>query len=167
MIFSSLCRLWRKNTLPVEDIVQARFQELNVKHFPAVSTYDRHGNMILACSFHGTFWNIVIDQESPEIQESTQQMMSDLVRGDLEKRELIYASKLKKTPKVLPWVSICLLRLQREKLELDQTVTILTYISCIAFLMQGFYVEYDRLAALIIDLPLDKNRLIALEILSK
>lgn len=33
--------------------------------------------------------------------------------------------------------------------------------------MQGFYVEYDRLAALIIDLPLDKKLLIALEILSK
>lgn len=167
MIFSSLCRLLEKNTLPVEDIVQAGFQELNLKHFPAVSTYDRHGNMILAWSFHGNFWNIVIDQESHEIQESTQQMMSDLVRGDLEKRGLVYPSKLKKTPKVLPWVFICLRRFQREKLELDPTVTILTYISCIAFLMQGFYVEYDRLAALIIDLPLDKNRLIALEILSK
>lgn len=93
--------------------------------------------------------------------------MSDLVWGDLKKRGLVYPSKLKKTPKVLPWVFICLRRFQREKLELDPTVTILTYISCIAFLMQGFYVEYDRLAALIIDLPLDKKRLIALEILSK
>lgn len=99
MIFSSFCRLLEKNTLPVEDIVQAGFQELNLKHFPAVSTYDRHGNMILAWSFHGNFWNIVIDQESHEIQESTQQMMSDLVRGDLEKRGLVYPSKLKKNSK--------------------------------------------------------------------
>lgn len=40
-------------------------------------------------------------------------------------------------------------------------------ISCIAFLMLGFYVEHDRLVALIIDLPFDKNRLITLKILSK
>lgn len=84
MLCSSLCRLLEKNTIPVEDIVQAGFQELNLKHFSAVSTYDCYGNMILAWSFHGNFWNIVIDQESPEIQESTQQMMFDLVIGDLE-----------------------------------------------------------------------------------
>lgn len=86
MIFSSLCRLLEKNTLPVKDIVQVGFQELNLKHFPAVSTYDRHGNMILAWSFHENFLNIVIDQESPDVQESTQQMMYDLVRGDLKKK---------------------------------------------------------------------------------
>lgn len=86
MLCSSLCRLLEKNTIPVEDIVQAGFQELNLKHFSAVSTYDCYGNMILAWSFHGNFWNIVIDQESPEIQENTQQMMFDLVIGDLEKR---------------------------------------------------------------------------------
>lgn len=62
---------------------------------------------------------------------------------------------------------MCLRRLQKENMDMEQLVITMTYISCIALLMQGQYVEYDRLALLTIDLPVDKNKLIALEILSK
>jgi hypothetical protein len=167
MVFPKLCQIVEKSGLQLEDVLQAGFQELLLKHFPAVKTYDRHGNMTLTWSFHEDFWGIISNEQSSKIDLETQEMMSELVRGDLEKRGLIYPSRLKNTPKILPWMSICLHRLKRETLQLEPTVTVMSYISCIAFIMQDWYVEYERLPPLVADLPIDRNRLIALEILSK
>jgi hypothetical protein len=167
MVFPSLYHLLEQSNLPLVDVIEAGILELDLKHFPAVTTYDRHGNMTLTWSFKDKFWNVVYENRYADITETTLVTISDLVRGELEKRGLVYPSKLKRTPKILPWLSMCLRKLQREKMDMDQTVIIITYISCIALLMQGHFVEYDRIAVLQTDLPLDKNRLIALEILSK
>ena len=167
MVFPSLYLLLDKSNISVAEVIKAGILELDLKHFPAVTTYDRHGNMTLTWSFNDKFWTVVYDKRSTDITENTLVTISDLVRGELEKRGLIYPSKIKKTPKILPWLTMCLRRLQKENMDMEQLVITMTYISCIALLMQGQYVEYDRLALLTIDLPVDKNKLIALEILSK
>lgn len=123
--------------------------------------------MTLTWSFNDKFWTVVYDKRSTDITETTLVTISDLVRCELEKRGLVYPSKLKKTPKILPWLTMCLRKLQRENMDLEQSVITMTYISCIALLMQGHFVEYNRLALLMTNLPVDKNKLIALEILSK
>jgi len=167
MVFPSLCKLLENKSLSVTDILTAGIEELHLKHFPAVKTYDRHGNLVLTWAFQDNFWTIINENQSSDCDENTRQMFSDLVKGDLEKRGLIYVSKLKKTPKILPWIGICLRRLKREKLALDLTVTTLTYISCIAFMMQGWYVDFDRLVILVHESSIDQSKLKALEILSK
>lgn len=167
MVFPSLYLLVDKSNISVAEVIEAGILELDLKHFPAVTTYDRHGNMTLTWSFNDKFWTVVYDKRSTDITETTLVTISDLVRGELEKRGLVHPSKLKKTPKILPWLTMCLRKLQRENMDLEQSVITMTYISCIALLMQGHFVEYDRLALLMTDLPVDKNKLIVLEILSK
>lgn len=100
------------------EVIEAGILELDLKHFPAVTTYDRHGNMTLTWSFNDKFWTVVYDKRSTDITETTLVTISDLVRGELEKRGLVYQSKLKKNPKIPPWLTMCLRKLQRENMDL-------------------------------------------------
>lgn len=137
MVFPSLCLLLDKSYISVTEVIEAGILELDLKHFPVVTTYDRHGNMTLTWSFNNKFWTVVYDKRATVIAETTLVTISDLVRGKLEKRGLVYQGKLKKTPKILPWLTMCLRKLQRENMDLEQSVITMTYISCIALLIQG------------------------------
>lgn len=53
------------------------------------------------------------------------------------------------------------------KLSEDALIRVLVFISCIAFISQGWYVEYEQLEVLLRELAITQNRLKELEILGK
>lgn len=167
MVFGLLCNLVTKADMPLISVLDAGLKELKLKYFPAVQTYDKHGNQVLSWSFTNSFWSIVYCEKSVEPTAVSAQIYSDLVKGELERRGLIFPSKLKMIHGPFPWISCCVHKLMSEKLDDDRTVTTLSLISCIAFIMQGWFVDYDRLRILISDLPVTQGRLKTLEILSK
>lgn len=60
-----------------------------------------------------------------------------------------------------------MIKLKREKLSQDAIVTTLSFVSFIALIMQGWFVDYDRLAKLVAELPISQGKLKGLEIQSK
>lgn len=77
MVFPSLYLLVDKSNISVAEVIEAGILELDLKHFPAVTTYDRHGNMTLTWSFNDKFWTVVYDKRSTDITETTLVTISD------------------------------------------------------------------------------------------
>lgn len=167
MVYGVLCGLVEKSGVPLREVLEAGLNEMKLTHFPAVKTYDQHGNAVLTWDLKNNFWTITRAGEVSDAASTCNETYSVLVIGELERRGLIFPSKLKKLPNVLPWIETCIRKLTRENLSQDSTVTTLTFISCIAFMMQGWFIEFDRLAELLSVVKVNQPKLKALEIQSK
>lgn len=167
MVFGSLCRLVQGANMPLIEVLDAGLMELQLKYFPAFQTYDRHGHRVLTWSLKQSFWSVVYTERSVEPATLSTDIYSELVKGELERRGLIFPSKLKAIRGPFPWIACCTRKLQGQNLDEERTITTLAWISCIAFIMQGWFVDYDRLKILTSDLPVKQSRMKSLEILSK
>lgn len=167
MVYGGLCHLVVNNGIPLANIIEEGFRELSLTHFPAIEVFDVHHHPVLKWSRRCNFWKIT-DTEgiSGDAIQSTS-LLSDLVKNELERRRLIFASKLKKTDSTLPWICLCQKKLAREKLTDEDLLVTLAFVSCIAFIMQGWFVDFDSFSKLIRELPVSQSRLKHLEILSK
>ena len=166
MVFGLLCDIIRENKIDLARVLQAGFSELRLHYVPAVQTYDRSRNAVLNWGIKSNFWNIIDGIDHAKSPQSAQ-LLTGLVKGELDRRKLIWVSKLKQSPSTFPWISICNLKLEREKLAEDALIRVLVFISCIALISQGWYVDYEHLEVLLGELTLTQNRLKELEILSK
>jgi len=93
--------------------------------------------------------------------------MSSSVIIELEKQDLVYNNKLKSVQGILPWIKPCLKKLSKEKLDETQIILNLTFVSCIALMMEGWYVRFTTFFKLEKQLPLKQFHLRLLEIQSK
>jgi len=166
MVYGNLCELLEKANINLEEVLRDGFTELRLKHFPAVHTYDVHRNASLGWRVCAGLWKIVGTDEHAKVGHSAD-VLSSLVKAELERQGLVYVSKLKKVPMTFPWIGMCALKLSKEKLTDEDLVKVLTFISCIAIIMNGWYVDYECLQVLEKALPIHQYRLRDLEILSK
>lgn len=67
----------------------------------------------------------------------------------------------------LPWIRPAVRKLEGVNLGARETINTLAFISCIAFIMQGWYVDYGQLQVLLSEMPVSQNKLRDCEILSK
>lgn len=167
MVYGSLCQLLKNAKLNIADILRDGFAEMGLKHFPAIHTYDVHRNPSLGWRACAGVWKIIGTDGKNSDECHSANVLSSLVRADLEMRNLVHISKLKKAPLILPWIQVCSRKLSIEKLSDKDLVTVLSFISCIGLMMNGWYVEYECLEALERELPINQYRLRDLEILSK
>ena len=166
-VFGKLCGLIEKHRLPLREIIEAGLIETGIKVFPAVETHDTHGNAVLKWDRRQKFWKVITSSQSAETTTVSAELYSQLAKAALEMRGIIFPSRLKKLPTVWPWVEPCLRKLEREKLGTEATTTTLAFVSTLAFLMQGWYVDFNRFAQLVCDLPVQQFRLKTLEIQSR
>lgn len=168
MVFGKLCGLLNKHRLPCQQIVKAGLREMGLTKFPAVETYDTHGNAVLKWDRKMMYWKVLPSSQAGDSSVTLwPELYSQLAKGALETRGLIFPSRLKKLPALWPWIEPCLRKLDREKLDGEATITTLAFVSALAFLMQGWFVDFDRFAQLYEDLPVQQFRLKTLQIQSR
>jgi hypothetical protein len=165
MVFRALAKLFRNDKTCLEESMKDGINALKLGYFPAVRTYDESRHEGLNWRYTFGFWVItdIEDQESTlERQAGTVHM---LLLSELEKRNLCYTSMLDRN--VFPWIKPCLERLSGKKLTTDATVLVMTFITCVALLMNGRFINYLSLSSLERVLPVSQSDLCMLEVLSK
>ena len=160
-----VCQLLRKANLDVADVLKEGLGS-SIKHFPAIRSYDKHRNATIDWTIGMGLWK-VISSGDITYQAQSSAVLSKLVTSELELRRIVYVSKLKKAPVTLPWIEDCCKKLSGQKLIEEDRLKVLCFVSCIALMINGWYVEYDGVEKLMKEIKIDQYRLRALEILSK
>ena len=166
MAFGSLLELLKSAEHELSVLLEAGIEEIGLKYFPAFQNFDNHGNAVLNWNYQAGVWKLLgSDQQA----DNSPEVLSSLVKSQLELKNLVYPSRLKNVGNlVFPWIPVCLRKLKGEEiLTKDKLVEVLCFISCVALIMNGWYVEYSQLEKLIDGLPIKQARLKGLEIQSK
>ncbi|MCG8068404.1 MAG: hypothetical protein JAY84_11115, partial [Candidatus Thiodiazotropha taylori] len=151
MVIACLVRVLRRKGVDVHGALRAGLRELKLGYFPAVRSYD-------AQKHEGLYWNwtfglwVILDVENcPAEAERMASYLTPLVVKNLETLQLCHASTLR--DRKLPWVKPCIEKLEDLKLSNESMVTVLTFITCIARLMDGHFIDYYQLGRLESNLP--------------
>lgn len=155
-----------------EEILCAGLSELSFTSFPAVRLFDKSRNEAFYWD-ERTFFRIEHNTDKVD-QTSKAVAMTEKVVVELEKRKCIYMTKLKcfGDKFAFPWTECILSKLQGggpkwKKLEGLETVKVLSFLSAVALLQQGWFVPYESLYQLEQDCPLAQSTLRSLEIQSQ
>lgn len=162
--------LLRAQGRDLQDILHAGLASLNLRYFPAfrVSQLPTGGGRKLICNKY-EFWRIIHADTDVAAAQDFDQLLSQ-VTGDvilkLQTKDLTYAVTTKPLAvQGLPWLKEVLLRLEGDNLNNADIVEVSTFVTCVALLHNGRYVDYARLAQLHQKLPLSQHRLQQLQIL--
>jgi hypothetical protein len=166
MAYGNIYDLLEKSNVNIQSVLKDGLVELGLYYFPAVQTSDSHRHAVLNWFSRCGLWKIIGREENDSESSSSAEVLSMLVVAELERRRIVYASKFKKVPNKLPWIEVCCRKLSREKLSDEDLVRELSFISCVALLMNHWYVDYGCMEELMRQMPLHQYRLRDLEILS-
>ena len=157
-------QLMLKMNVNVEEVIQRGINGLNLGYFPALRHHDQSRNIGMNWEVQYGYWVLtdIPDKESELERESA--AIQNLVVTELEKRKLCHS--IQYMGMVFPWIKVTLEKIREEKLSAESKVKILTFISCVAFLQEGRYVNFYSLNKLERDLPLTQFKLRMLEIQS-
>lgn len=167
MAYGSVCELLRKCNINLEGVLKDGLVQMELVHFPALVTYDINRHAIINWSLRCGLWRIIgREQDASEFRRSPG-VLKMLVVAELERRNLVFISKLKEMPSTLPWIKESARKLYGLHLADEGLVMVLSFVSCIALVMNGWYIEYNCLERLMRDMPVNQYRLHGLEIQSK
>lgn len=148
----------------LEETIKSGIYHLSIGYFPALKTYDGNRNPGLYWEYSYGFWVLTdIPDEDTDVEREGAALQT-LIIAELEKRNLCHSSKCSDV--VFPWVKCVLEKVRERKLSKESKVKLLTFITCVAFLQQGRYVNFFALNRLELDLPIRQITLKQLEILS-
>ncbi|XP_071353431.1 uncharacterized protein [Trachinotus anak] len=152
--------------LPLKDVMEAGLQASGIKYFPAFKTTDTTQQPKFSWNFK-SFWNVVGTQQDPPFAAKVA-VISGEVTTSLVHRGLTYERNLADVKENgMPWMHHVMQRLMGVKnLSREQLVLVCTFVSCVALIQQGIFVDYRALSRLEIDLPLSQARLRMLQIQS-
>ncbi|WAR18178.1 hypothetical protein MAR_000016 [Mya arenaria] len=167
MAYGSVCELLRKCDIDVESVITDGLVQMELVHFPALDAYDRNRNAIMSWSLRSGLWKIIGGGKDASQFRGSPGVLTMLVVAELERLNIVFVSKLKKLPRSFPWIEQCAKKLQCLKLEDDGIVLVLSFLSCVALLMNGWYVAYANLERLMREMPVNQCRLRDMEIQSK
>ncbi|WAR30502.1 UBAC1-like protein [Mya arenaria] len=167
MAYGSVCELLRKCDIDVESVITDGLVQMELVHFPALDAYDRNRNAIMSWSLRSGLWKIIGGGKDASQFRGSPGVLTMLVVAELERLNIVFVSKLKKLPSSFPWIEQCAKKLQCLKLEDDGIVLVLSFLSCVALLMNGWYVAYANLERLMREMPVNQCRLRDMEIQSK
>ena len=153
---------------PVRDILDSALTSLAITFFPAIKLHDETRNAKVSWNKRD-YWNVLAPLQNPTPQAKAALFEADVV-VELISRGLTFEKNLAAAKENgMPWMLAVLERLdgERRNLSRPQLVTVCTFLSCIALLQQGVYVDYNSLSRLEMALPVTQARLRLLQIQSK
>lgn len=152
--------------LPLKDVMEAGLQASGIKYFPAFKATDTTQQPKFSWNFKH-FWNIVAPQQDAPFAAKVA-VISGAVATSLIGRGLTYERNLADVKENgMPWMNHVMQRLMGVKnLSREQLVLVCTFVSCVALIQQGIFVDYRALSRLEMDLPLSQARLRMLQIQS-
>jgi hypothetical protein len=165
MVGACVFAMLRNNDVDIAETLDAGIRDLQLGYFPAVRLHDQQRHPCLYWHWRYGLWAItdIPDSEDSGLRRSS--IVTSLVINELEKRKLCYTSKLE--TRTFPWITPCIDKLSPKALGNDALVIVLTFVSCMALLMQGKYVDYARLSRLVSDMPIHQSELKVMGIQSR
>lgn len=98
MAYGSVCELLRKCNVNLESVLKDGLVQMELVHFPALVTYDINRHAIINWSLRCGLWRIIgREQDASEFRRSPG-VLKMLVVAELERRNLVFISKLKEMP---------------------------------------------------------------------
>jgi len=139
-----------------------RVQE--IRFFPALKFYSIQ-NKKVNWNFKD-FWEIHDASQQPSVEARAVSMVGDVCL-ELEKRGLSFIRNTQKYMEHgMPWVKEVLLRLPKALKDQD-LVSVVTFVSCIGIIQNGDFISFEKLRALVEDLPVTQTHLRSLQVLSR
>lgn len=151
MVIGHLLQLLKKNGVDAVSVLEAGFRDLELQRFPAVRMSDEQRHVGLCWKWN---YGLIVFTDLPEVEkcfETRASLIAPLIVRELENRKLCFGKGLGNV--TFPWIRPCLEKLQDVKLSEEQLLIVLTFVSCLARLMDGAFVDYYRLGRLLGDLP--------------
>ena len=151
MVIVCLIRILQQKGADVSEAMKAGLRELKLGYFPAIRAYDAQKHEGLYWNWSFGLWVIIDVQNCSGEADRMASFLTPLVVTNLESLKLCHTSAFTNTK--LPWLMPCIEKLMELKLSNEDLVTVLTFITCIARLMDGHYIDYYRLGQLESNLP--------------
>lgn len=165
--FSRAAALLEAAGKPLQDVLKAGLSRIGIKYFPAVKVIDASRNPKASWNTKD-FWNVLAPKEAPTLHARAAVMERD-VAVNMVNKGLTFAKNLEAAKENgMPWMEEVLRRLSGEKkLTREQLVQVCTFVSCVAFLQQHIFIDYQPLAKLESELPIPQAQLRLLQVQSK
>lgn len=132
--------------LPLKDVIEGGLQASGIKYFPALKATDTTKQPKFSWNFKH-FWNIAAPQQDPPFAAKVA-VISGEVATSLVGRGLTYERKMEGVKENgMPWMHHVMQRLSGEKnLSREQLVLVGAFVSCVALIQQGIFVDYQALS---------------------
>ena len=167
MMFGKVLDLLRDKKRNIEALISHGIAELNLQNFPAIQLVDKHFNKIVDWKQSNKYWKILGTEAQLEEEKKSPLAMTQLVKTEMDRRGLVFASKLRSIKGSFPWISSSIAKLQRAKIPFEGLIRELVYISCIGLVMNEWYVDFAKLREMEKSLPVKPYNLRYFEIFSK
>lgn len=161
-----LAQLITEKQIDLCNVIKCGLQQSNYRRFLHLKTFDpqRHANVT---------WNKrdmiqVVQEGSSQSFEAKAVEMAGSVLSYLENNSFCYATTLKSLREAhdLPWMEAALRKLDGQNISSDLLTKICAYITTLAMIQNGLYIQYKKLSDLQLDIGAWRTKLRPLEIIS-
>lgn len=154
----------RDHNVDVKEALLAGFEDMKLKWFPAITYYDT--KRVKRLAWDGKLWLEVLRPGQTPCPQSRVAETTLAVCVEIERLGLSWAKNLQVyRDHGMPWLEKCMARMP-SGLQPAPRLALLTFLSCVAMLMNGDYVSYAQVEQLIKRLPVTQARMQTLKILS-
>jgi len=165
MTFCVVRNLLRNSKKDIEQLLKKGINELMLGYFPAFRQFDDNRNAGLTWEYGHGYW-ILVDIPSPETTlEIDAAELGSVVISVMEKMNLCHSSQYRTT--TFPWIKSVLQKIAPKNLCQEDKVKVLVFVSCVALIEQGRYVDFRNIGKVVGLLPISQPDLQSLEVLSK
>lgn len=151
---------------PLNAILLAGLNETGLKYFPALKTIDAGRNPRV--SWNGRHVWQILSADMPASALDKVQLVTNDVIISMESKRLTFSRNLQPfRDNGMPWIEAIIKRLEKQKLSHKELVHVCTFLSAIAFIQQGIYINFVVLGSMEMNLPVKQFQLKLLQIQSK
>lgn len=165
MVFGTIKKLLGNDLERISKIVKEGIHALELGYFPAVRDCDESRNPGLNWQYKYGFWVLMDEENRCASYETEAATLHTLVLCELEKWKICHTHQYEQS--IFPWHKPILEKIADRKLKREEKVLVLAFLSGVALLMGGSYVDYLNLSRLERKLPITQLMLKMLEVQSK
>ena len=147
-------------------VVKCGLLELKLSYFPALKFVDQSRNE--KASWNGKdFWNLILPDKPASFCARVATLTGDVIVS-LISRKLTFSRNLDSyREEGMPWMEPVFRRLEELQLQRESLVHVCTFVTSVALLQNGVFIDYNALNNLELDLPVSQQRLQRMEVLSR
>lgn len=165
MVFGTVKTLFNNDAEKMVKVCIEGVRALELGYFPAFRQSDESRSEGLNWRYTYGFWVLAEEEGRNYTYEIEAASLHTLVLMELEKMKICHTSHYEGS--VFPWLKSVLEKIAEKNLNKEEKTLILAFVTCVALLMNGCYVDYLNLSRLERKLPLTQVMLRMLEVQCK
>ena len=156
-VFGAVRKLLKNLNVNVEQVLQYGISSIGLGYFPAVRSYDGAHHEGLNWLYKYGFWVLTdVNDKASELERESAELHLQILT-ELERRKLCHTSNYRDI--VFPWIKTTLMKTREKQLTQVGKIQMLCFVSCVAFLQLGKFVDYYALSRLVRDMPITQSTL--------